>query len=221
MSPSADNNCDNCKDLVTVIQLSMHAAAANSAMQASGPQAATDSNPETLMPKSPKNVTYRKYAGEEDLDDVIRLVDSELSEPYSVFTYRYFLNQWPDMCIFACAEDGIPVATIVGKVEDHVGQVGGSLLRGYIAMLVVEKPFRGSGVGTQLVRRIIREMKAAGAVEAALEAETVNAGALAMYQSLGFVRDKRLDRYYLSGTDAFRLKLLLASPEASFSKPPA
>jgi peptide alpha-N-acetyltransferase len=48
--------------------------------------------------------------------------------------------------------------------------------------------------GTQLVRRIIREMKAAGAVEAALEAETVNAGALAMYQSLGFVRDKRLDR---------------------------
>lgn len=48
--------------------------------------------------------------------------------------------------------------------------------------------------GTELVRRVIQEMRAAGAQEAALEAETVNAGALAMYEALGFIRDKRLDR---------------------------
>ena len=33
-----------------------------------------------------------------------------------------------------------------------------------------------------------------------------------MYQSLGFIRDKRLSRYYLSGTDAYRLKLLFPLP---------
>jgi ribosomal protein S18 acetylase RimI-like enzyme len=31
--------------------------------------------------------------------------------------------------------------------------------------------------------------------------------ALRLYEQLGFVRDKRLYRYYLNGVDAFRLKL--------------
>ena len=33
-------------------------------------------------------------------------------------------------------------------------------------------------------------------------------------QALGFVRDKRLSRYYLNGVDAYRLKLLLPLTEA-------
>ncbi len=46
-----------------------------------------------------------------------------------------------------------------------------------------------------------------------LEAEASNAGALRLYAGLGFIRDKRLARYYLSGTDAYRLKLLLPALE--------
>ncbi len=46
-----------------------------------------------------------------------------------------------------------------------------------------------------------------------LEAEATNAGALRLYAGLGFIRDKRLSRYYLSGTDAYRLKLLLPAAE--------
>jgi peptide alpha-N-acetyltransferase len=153
-----------------------------------------------------RHVTYRQYRGEEDLPHVMRLIDAELSEPYSIFTYRYFLHQWPSLCIFACGEDGSLVGTIVAKVEPH--KCSGAV-RGYIAMLVVIKSFRGAGIGTQLVRRAIDGMRAQGAQEVVLEAETHNAGALAMYEGLGFIRDKRLERYYLSGTDAFRLKLLL------------
>ena len=48
-----------------------------------------------------------------------------------------------------------------------------------------------------------------GCEEVALEAEVSNAGALRLYERLGFIRDKRLQRYYLNGSDAFRLKLLL------------
>lgn len=40
-----------------------------------------------------------------------------------------------------------------------------------------------------------------------LETEYTNQGALNLYQRLGFIRDKRLYRYYLNGIDAFRLKL--------------
>lgn len=29
------------------------------------------------------------------------MIDAELSEPYSIYTYRYFLYGWPDLSIFA------------------------------------------------------------------------------------------------------------------------
>ena len=42
-----------------------------------------------------------------------------------------------------------------------------------------------------------------------LETEITNKPALRLYENLGFVRDKRLFRYYLNGVDALRLKLWL------------
>uniref|UniRef100_A0A1B0GPM4 Uncharacterized protein n=1 Tax=Phlebotomus papatasi TaxID=29031 RepID=A0A1B0GPM4_PHLPP len=44
--------------------------------------------------------------------------------------------------------------------------------------------------------------------EVVLETEITNTPALRLYENLGFVRDKRLFHYYLSGVDALRLKLL-------------
>ncbi len=51
-----------------------------------------------------------------------------------------------------------------------------------------------------------------------LETEITNEAALRLYENLGFVRDKRLFRYYLNGVDAFRLKLWLslAIPTSSY-----
>ncbi len=45
-----------------------------------------------------------------------------------------------------------------------------------------------------------------------LETEITNKGALNLYEKLGFVRDKRLSRYYLNDNDAFRLKLWFKAP---------
>ena len=36
---------------------------------------------------------------------IMELVDRDLSEPYSIFTYRYFLHSWPDLCICAMLEE--------------------------------------------------------------------------------------------------------------------
>ena len=46
-------------------------------------------------------------------------------------------------------------------------------------------------------------------LQVVLETEVSNTGALRLYENLGFVRDKRLFRYYLNGVDALRLKLWL------------
>ena len=46
-------------------------------------------------------------------------------------------------------------------------------------------------------------------LQVVLETEITNKPALRLYENLGFVRDKRLFRYYLNGVDALRLKLWL------------
>ena len=37
---------------------------------------------------------YRQYSGESELPHIMALVQHELSEPYVIYTYRYFLQQW-------------------------------------------------------------------------------------------------------------------------------
>ncbi|KAF2322965.1 hypothetical protein GH714_032490 [Hevea brasiliensis] len=102
-----------------------------------------------------------------------------------------------------------------------MGEHRNTTLRGYIAMLVVIKPYRGRGIATELVTRSIKVMMESGCEEVTLEAEVTNKGALALYGRLGFIRAKRLFRYYLNGVDAFRLKLQFPQPELHPSLPMA
>jgi hypothetical protein len=39
-------------------------------------------------------IFYRQYNGETDLKYIMNLVQTELSEPYVIYTYRYFLQGW-------------------------------------------------------------------------------------------------------------------------------
>lgn len=43
-------------------------------------------------------IEYVSYKDERQLPDIMALIDQELSEPYSIFTYRYFITLWPDLC---------------------------------------------------------------------------------------------------------------------------
>ncbi|RVW45211.1 N-alpha-acetyltransferase MAK3 [Vitis vinifera] len=158
-------------------------------------------------------IEYVSYGGEHHLPLVMHLVDQELSEPYSIFTYRYFVYLWPHLS-FLAFHKGKCVGTVVCKMGEHR-----NTFRGYIAMLVVIKPYRGRGIATELVTRSIKVMMESGCEEVTLEAEVTNKGALALYGRLGFIRAKRLFRYYLNGVDAFRLKLLLPRPELHPSLP--
>ena len=42
-------------------------------------------------------VIYTRYRDEAQLPDMIDLFAKDLSEPYSIFTYRYFVHQWPEL----------------------------------------------------------------------------------------------------------------------------
>ncbi len=84
-------------------------------------------------------------------------------------------------------------------------------MRGYIAMLAVAAPYRGHGVATVLVKRAIDAMNQRDADEIVLETEETNVPAMRLYERLGFLRSKKLHRYYLNGNSAYRLVLLLKS----------
>lgn len=158
-------------------------------------------------------IEYVSYGGEHHLPEIMRLVDEELSEPYSIFTYRYFVYLWPNLC-FLAFHKGKCIGTVVSKMGEHR-----NTFRGYIAMLVVLSPYRHKGIATELVTRSIKVMMESGCEEVTLEAEVTNKGALALYGRLGFIRAKRLFRYYLNGVDAFRLKLLFPHTELPPSHP--
>ena len=74
-------------------------------------------------------------------------------------------------------------------------------------MIVVLKEYRRLKIGKVLAKLFIDEVKKEGGEEIVLETEAVNVAALKFYENLGFARVKRLLNYYLSGNDAFRLKL--------------
>lgn len=57
-------------------------------------------------------------------------------------------------------------------------------------------------------------MKDRGADEVVLETEETNVPAMKLYERLGFVRSKKLHRYYLNGNSAYRLVLHLKRVES-------
>jgi len=178
------------------------------------------------FPLSPAVTIIPYCPADEDihLPAVQSLISGDLSEPYSIYCYRYFLHQWPDLCFLAF--DNSPdvktdanltttsstttqhpppriIGAIVSKLEPHRS----GPLRGYIGMLAVSSSHRSQGIATKLVSLSIDAMIRAGADEIALETEVSNKASLKLYERLGFLRTKRLYRYYLNGSSAFRLVL--------------
>ena len=75
-------------------------------------------------------VSFRPYQDEDDLEKVRSLVDLELSEPYSVFTYRYFIHKWPHLCFLAFSGERC-IGAVVCKLDSHYGTQ-----RGYVASML-------------------------------------------------------------------------------------
>ncbi|RMJ23897.1 acetyltransferase [Aspergillus sp. HF37] len=188
-----------------------------------------DASPATVAhrpathPQSPPQhppLRYQRYDGareNEYVPSMRQLISKDLSEPYSIYVYRYFLYQWGDLCFLAMNGDEM-VGVVVSKLEPHHG----GPLRGYIAMLAVREEFRGQGIATRLVRMAIDAMIERDADEVrpvpagiALETEITNTAAMKLYERLGFLRSKRLHRYYLNGNSAYRLVLYVKEGVAS------
>ncbi|PAV73100.1 hypothetical protein WR25_01010 [Diploscapter pachys] len=162
-----------------------------------------------VVKQQAKHIKIIPYKDETQIGDIMRLITKDLSEPYSIYTYRYFIHQWPELCYLAYdTETEAYVGAIVCKLDYNNKE----RRQGYVAMLAVDEGCRRLGVGTTLVRRAIESMQVQGCDEVCLETEVSNKNSQRLYSNLGFIPEKRLIRYYLNGGDAYRLKLYFTPP---------
>jgi N-alpha-acetyltransferase 30 len=99
----------------------------------------------------PIEITYKVYESESELPNIMKLIQKDLSEPYSIYTYRYFIHNWGHLCYLALHENKC-VGCIVCKLDIHRQMIK----RGYIAMLAVDSDYRKLKIGTTLVQKAIR-----------------------------------------------------------------
>lgn len=173
----------------------------------------TTRNRAILVEDEIEGIEFVNYKDESQLDSVMSLVGRDLSEPYSIFTYRYFLHRYPHLCILAVSKDAPdePIGCVVGKIDMEdvtVGEGTEKEMTGYIGMLAVVEKYRRRGIGAAMVKRVLQRMREQGCKSATLETEVSNAAAQRLYQdTFGFVREELLVRYYLNWGDAYRLRL--------------
>ena len=222
-------------------------------------------------------VAVVRYSGApEQLHAIMALMGAELSEPYSIFTYRHFLEGWPELCFVVSRPPGSvrgagrtrrarpPAGTLLPipstrarrpllatgssarsstrwscararaagaatspcspsrRSTGSTGSGGGSPRRACRPCArCATRWARGRGAGPRRARvrprcrarrraRLTRPTPARSPrAQIVLETEETNTAALRLYERLGFVRDKRLPKYYLNNNDAFRLKAVL------------
>ncbi len=99
--------------------------------------------------------------------------------------------------VYLIEKDG----TVVGNISYERKGEG----KVYINGLAINPPFQGKDIGRKVMIRILDEIKDAKRIE--LDTHPDNAPALALYESLGFVVESRIENYYGDGEP--RLVLIL------------
>lgn len=108
-------------------------------------------NSETHEEAPGDEIDIISYESELQMPEIMRLIQKDLSEPYSIYTYRYFIHNWPKLC-FLATHEGTCIGAIVCKLDMHRNVVK----RGYIAMLAVDEKYRKRKIGSRLVRKAIQ-----------------------------------------------------------------
>ena len=68
--------------------------------------------PSTSAEQLPPELRYIQYAHsleKQYLPSIRALISKDLSEPYSIYVYRYFLYQWGDLCFMVTTSHCYPL----------------------------------------------------------------------------------------------------------------
>lgn len=80
-----DSSQSNCDPSIT----NMSSLEEKQSSEQAGPAGASDKR---------LNFSYVGYESELQMEAIMALITKDLSEPYSIYTYRYFIHNWPKLC---------------------------------------------------------------------------------------------------------------------------
>lgn len=93
--------------------------------------------------------------------------------------FKLFLEKNPNLS-FLAEDNGEIVGTVLGSFDGR---------RGYIQKLVVKKDYRKKGLGKQLIERVIKELRSAGALYIPINAEKE---LVSFYEKCGFKKTQQV-----------------------------
>jgi len=157
------------------------------------------------------SISYREFKGRAplsmvavraarlfDIPEIMRVEKASFREEYPRGVFLVFLENNPDTFL---------VAEYNGKVVGYVMAYLRPDLEGHIMSIAVAPDFRGRGIGSTLLNEAIDRLIKRGARYIGLEVRVGNAGAIALYESFGFKKIKRIMGYYSDGEDAYYMLL--------------
>jgi len=145
-----------------------------------------------------------------DLDDLMALEQRCFAKPVAMNRRQMrYLLQAPTATIHVVREsDHVVAAALLLRRKTR----GGPSARLY--SIAVANSHRGRGLGRTLLNSCLDVVRQESLPSVVLEVAVDNTPAIALYESSGFVRAKRLADYYAPGKDAWKMKLALSSPAA-------
>ena len=114
---------------------------------------------------------------EEDVESLSAIESASFSMPWSAEDFAALLTR--DYCVYYVAE-------VDGEVAGCCGMTN-ICNEGNIDNVVVAEKFRGRGIATALLERLLEEGNSLGVTAYTLEVRVSNAPAIHVYEKLGFV----------------------------------
>jgi ribosomal-protein-alanine N-acetyltransferase len=132
-----------------------------------------------------------------DLKKVYEIEVMSFSEPYDV---EILLKLFDLGVGFLVAEEN---GEVIGYIIFWIKEID----NGHIISLAVNENYRGTKVGSNLLRSAINIFVNCGIYKINLEVKIQNIQAIEFYKSFGFVIDREEENYYEDGSNAFKMHL--------------
>lgn len=128
---------------------------------------------------------------EEDVEPLSAIELASFSMPWSAEDFAALLTR--DYCVYYVAE-------VDGEVAGCCGMTN-ICNEGNIDNVVVAEKFRGQGIATALLERLLEEGDSLGVTAYTLEVRVSNASAIHVYEKLGFVSEGIRPNFYEKPTE--------------------
>ena len=161
-----------------------------------------------------------RHARQEDLLDILQIERLSCPSPWTFDIFNYFLAT-PGFLVATAPTANSLIDDILPLSNTYPSPIGFIIADviledesplGHIKDLAVSPPWRGNGIATQLISRILDDFKSQEIKKVKLEVRKGNKTAISLYNRIGFSFHHSLSGYYADGEDALVLVLdLLAT----------